>query len=68
MNAQTIKPVTISKLLTYQEAADILGVHRQSIVRYVKSGELRTTKLGGGRPKIHPEDLRAFVEGSRDGG
>lgn len=42
------------------EAARVLGIGRTSVFALLKSGRLRSVKLGGGR-YITAEALRAFV-------
>lgn len=50
-----------SKLLTIEEAAQILRVHRSTISRYIKSGELKAYSIGI-RKLVKEEDLWLFFE------
>ncbi len=42
--------------LTLQEAADTLGVHYMTVYRYVRTGKLPATRVGGGW-QVDPDDL-----------
>jgi excisionase family DNA binding protein len=50
-----------SRLLTIQEAAQILKIHRSTVSRYVLSGELKAYRIGR-RVLIKEEDLWTFIE------
>ena len=52
----------LEKLLSTQEAADILGVHVQTVRQYIKRGELPAVKISPRLYKIRPEDLERFIE------
>lgn len=54
------------KILTVQEVADFLRVHRSTITRYAMSGELRSYTLGN-RRLFKDTDVRAFFENLVDG-
>lgn len=54
------------RILTVQEVADILRVHRTTITRYAMSGELRSYILGN-RRLFKDTDVRAFFENRVDG-
>lgn len=43
--------------LSPREAADRLGVTRQTIANWIKAGKLPATKFGGSIVKIDPADL-----------
>lgn len=62
------------KLFTLDEVATFLRVHRATVSRLVKSGELPCCSIGT-RRLVREQDLHAFVEnrigvvaGSRDAG
>ena len=44
-------------------AAAVAEVHRETIYRAIRRGELSAYRVGGGRLRIPIEDLRRFVEG-----
>jgi len=50
-----------SKILTVQEVADILRVHRSTISRYAMSGELRSYVIGN-RRLFKETEVWAFFE------
>ena len=52
----------LKKLLSTREAADILGVHVQTVRQYIRRGELPAVKISPRLYKIHPEDLERFIE------
>ncbi len=55
----------MDKLLTLKEAAQILRVSERTIMRYLKSGKLKGSKLGQWR--IKESDLENFLrESSND--
>lgn len=45
--------------LTYQEAADELGISVRTVRRRVRDGYIRTVRPGNGRPVISRHDLEA---------
>ena len=55
MNAEDLK------LLTMEEAAGILRVHRATISRLLQSGELACCAIGA-RKLIRPQDLARFID------
>lgn len=42
----------VSRPLTYAEAAEMLGCHRNTIPRLVASGRLKVVYGAGGRPRV----------------
>ncbi len=50
----------MDKLLTLKETAKILRVSERTIMRYLKSGKLKASKLGQWR--IKQSDLNKFLE------
>ncbi len=54
----------MDRLMTQKEAAGFLGVSERSIYNYIKAGKLRQTKVGC-LVRIHPDDLRAFIDAGR---
>jgi excisionase family DNA binding protein len=49
------------KILTVQEVAGMLRVHRSTVSRFAKSGELKSY-LVGNRRLFKTKDVRAFFE------
>ncbi len=48
-------------LLETAEAADYLGVHPKTLVRWVRKGTVRAMRTPGGRYRYRQADLDAFV-------
>ena len=55
-----------SKILTVQEVADTLRVHRSTVSRYALSGELRSYVIGN-RRLFKEQDVWVFFENRVDG-
>jgi excisionase family DNA binding protein len=51
-------------LYTIEKVAELLDVHKKTILRYIKEGKLKANKVGG-RWRIHGNDLTSFV-GAKD--
>jgi excisionase family DNA binding protein/PAS domain S-box-containing protein len=49
-------------MLTTGETAKLLGVTSQTIINWMESGRLPFVRVGKGRRKILPRQIRAFVE------
>ena len=49
---------------TTQETADILHVHRQTIMRWIKSGTIKATKVGERKYLISEEEIERILESS----
>jgi excisionase family DNA binding protein len=49
------------KILTLQEVSEILRVHRSTISRYAKSGELKSYQIGN-RRLFKSDDVWSFFE------
>jgi excisionase family DNA binding protein len=47
-------------VLTIQEAADLLGLHRETVRRAIRTGELKATRLGYRTVRITKADLQAW--------
>ncbi|MBX3363154.1 MAG: helix-turn-helix domain-containing protein [Phycisphaeraceae bacterium] len=61
------EPPGIKPLLTYRQAADVLGVTERSIRNYVKDGVLPAVRFCG-NVRIDQSDLQAFIERNKRGG
>ena len=60
--SDTMQPdVQNTKILTVQEVADLLRVHRSTVSRYAMSGELRSYVLGN-RRLFKVSDVWSFFE------
>lgn len=55
------------KLLTYKQAAEVLGICPRSVASLAAKGKLRTVRMVGS-VRIDPADLEAFIEASKQGG
>ncbi len=51
-------------LYSIDKVAELLGMHKKTILRYIKEGKLTANKVGG-RWRIHGNDLTSFV-GAKD--
>ena len=54
-------PLNVKAILTVQETADFLRVHRTTVSGYIKSGELKSYKLKG-RRLLKAIDVWMFFE------
>jgi len=54
-------PTSRRKILTWREMADELGVHEQTIGRYIDRGELQCLWIGGKR-RVTRELWEAFLK------
>lgn len=54
--------------LTYDEAADYLGINRRTLQRLVRDGRVRVVRPAPNRPRFRPEDLDAYLESTARGG
>jgi excisionase family DNA binding protein len=51
-------------LLTTSEAAEMLDVHRSTIVRWAQQGIIKAVPLPNGRYKFHRADIEAILAGT----
>ncbi|MAT84279.1 MAG: transcriptional regulator [Gammaproteobacteria bacterium] len=56
----------IDRLLTYRQAAEVLGVSERSIWTLVDQGTLPAVRFGRS-VRIDPADLRAFIDRAKAG-
>jgi excisionase family DNA binding protein len=56
------QPAPIEKLLTLDEAAELIGVSRRTVNRLKADGELKTITIGPFVVRVDPRDLRAFLD------
>jgi excisionase family DNA binding protein len=59
-------PPKIDRLLTYRQAAEVLGVSERSIWTLVDKGNLAAVRFGRS-VRIDPADLRAFIDRAKAG-
>ena len=65
MNATSNQlPAGVDPLLTYPQAAKVLGVTERTIWTYVQQGELPAFRFGDS-VRIDPADLRAFIDNAK---
>jgi excisionase family DNA binding protein len=50
------------KLYTVRQAAELLGMHPESVYREIRAGNIRVEKLGPRRTRIPESELARFVE------
>ena len=56
-----IRQVDEKRIMTLKEVAELLRVHRSTISRYAKSGEIRSYQIGS-RRLFKSEDVWTFFE------
>ena len=61
INPITTKPIVPTSILTVDEVAELLRLHRSTISRFAKSGDLKSYKLGN-RRLFKSEDVWSFFE------
>jgi putative molybdopterin biosynthesis protein len=57
--------VNLKALLTVQEVADLLRVHRNTVYEWVSRGEMRAIRVGN-RLRFDPEDVSRWLGERRD--
>ena len=50
------------QLWASKETADYLRVHRETMLRWAKSGKLPARRLAGGRLRFRSDDVEALLE------
>ena len=58
------EPATLPKLLTFDQAAEVLGVSKYTVKREIKRGRLRVTWVGR-RPRVREDDLLDYLDQGR---
>jgi excisionase family DNA binding protein len=67
--AEIVPDQGVRKLLTYREAAHLLGLTDRTIFNLVRKGELRGVKIGIGRNglvRIDPRDLDEYIAACKE--
>ena len=54
------------RLLRSGEVAELLGVDRHTVVKWIKEGKIRAIKLPSGRYRIPESEVRKILEGRSD--
>jgi len=54
------------RLLRSGEVAEILGVDRHTVVKWIKEGKIRAIKLPSGRYRILESEVKRIIEGRSD--
>lgn len=54
------------KILTVDEVAERLRLHRRTVIRLIKKGELPGMQIGG-QWRVLTKQLEAYLEGNTDG-
>ncbi len=54
------------RMLRSGEVAEILGVDRHTVVKWIKEGKIRAVKLPSGRYRIPESEVRKILEGGSD--
>ena len=54
------------RLLRSGEVAELLGVDRHTVVKWIKEGKIRAIKLPSGRYRIPESEVRKILEGGSD--
>lgn len=57
---------TVRPLMTAKEVAEYCAVSERTVREWLRTGELRSVKIGGVR-RIDPTDLDKFVDDCKDG-
>jgi excisionase family DNA binding protein len=52
----------VTGLLTAREVAELVGVHTETVLRWVRRGELAAIRLPGGAIRLREEDVEAWLE------
>ena len=51
------------RMLRSGEVAEILGVNRHTVVKWIKEGKIRAIKLPSGRYRIPESEVKRIIEG-----
>jgi len=60
--------ITGDRLLTLPEVGRYLGISRSAAYALARSGTLPTIRIARRVVRVHPDDLRRFLEARRAGG
>lgn len=62
-----MKPDTPPILLTYQEAAKLLGVSDRTVWQLVADGKIPAVRFAARTVRIDRQDIDKFIEAAKDG-
>ena len=62
---KTAAPGGLPRLLTIAEVADLLAINERQVREQMYRGRLRQTHLGK-NVRVHPDDLKAFIDAGRE--
>ena len=54
------------RMLRGGEVAEVLGVDRHTVVKWIKEGKIRAIRLPSGRYRIPESEVRKVLEGGSD--
>jgi len=57
--------MTDQQMLSVSKAAQLLGVHRKTLLSYIQTGKLEATRLPGGHYRVDRAALEALAAPSR---
>jgi excisionase family DNA binding protein len=60
-------PISESRHLTTGEAAELCSVQPDTVLKWIKKGQLRAAQTAGGHHRIEYRDLRSFLQAHRIG-
>jgi len=60
-------PLECKPLLSYAQAAEILGVSLMTFRNKVSRREIPVIRIPGSKPKVHPDELAALMNRHRHG-
>ena len=64
--ATKVKAITkLERLLTVDEVADYLSIYRETAARYIRERKIKSTKIGDGAVRVHPQDLLDYMNKQR---
>lgn len=53
--------MVVGKFLTVAQAAEVLGLHRDTLVKAADEGKIRSYRTPGGHRRFRPEDVERFL-------
>ena len=58
--------VNMGRILRSGEVAEVLGVDRHAVVKWIKEGKIKAVRLPSGRYRIPESEVRKVLEGGSD--